>query len=86
METIAIGTLIAVVGCAVGIAGWLSKRDDKISHDSEWKGSVDAKLDTIIGIRKDVEEVKTELHDHEISATKQLQDHEIRITKLEEHK
>lgn len=86
METIAIGTLIAIVGCAVGVAGWLSKRDDKISHDSEWKGSVDAKLDTIIGIRKDVEKVQNELHDHEVDSMKKLQDHEVRISKLEEHK
>lgn len=86
MESISISILIALVGCFVGVAGWLSKRDDKISHDSEWKGSVDAKLDTIIGIRKDVEDVKNELHNHEVKSIKQLQDHEIRITKLEEHK
>lgn len=86
MEAISISLLIAVVGCAVGVAGWLSKRDDKISHDSEWKGSVNAKLDTIIGIRQDVEKVQSEFHEHEVKSSKQLQDHEIRISKLEEHK
>lgn len=86
METIAVSILISLVGCAVGVAGWLSKRDDKISHDSEWKGSVNAKLDTIIGIKKDVEEVKTELHDHEMKSLKTLENHEIRISKLEKRK
>lgn len=86
MDTISMSLLIALVGCAIGVAGWLSKRDDKISHDSEWKGSVDAKLDTIIGIKKDVEEVKTELHDHEMESLKKLENHEIRISKLEKRK
>lgn len=86
MEAISISLLIALVGCFIGVAGWLSKRDDKISHDSEWKGSVDAKLDTIIGIRKDVEDVKGELHDHEMESLKKLENHEIRISKLEKQK
>ena len=54
METIEITVLIAVVGCFVGLAGWLSGRDKKIANDSQWRGTVDAKLDAIIGIREDV--------------------------------
>ena len=62
MYTVEIMVLIAVVGCFVGLAGWLSGRDKKISsdsqwRDSQWRGSVDAKLDAIIGIRQDVKEI-----------------------------
>ena len=51
MHTIEITVLIAVVGCFVGLAGWLSGRDKKISGESKWRGSVDAKLDAIMGIK-----------------------------------
>lgn len=43
-----ISILIAIVGCFVGLAGWLRSRDNKISDDSEWKGSIDTKLDILI--------------------------------------
>jgi len=54
MMQIEITILIAVVGCFVGLAGWLSGRDKKIANDSKWRGGVDAKLDTILGIKSDV--------------------------------
>ena len=57
MEMIAVSTLIALVGCFVGLAGWLSGRDKKISNDAEWRGSVNAKLDMIVGIKSDVERI-----------------------------
>ena len=47
MGYIEIGTLIAVVGCFVGLAGWLTGRDKKILNDGEWKGTVNTKLDDI---------------------------------------
>lgn len=47
MGTIEIGVLIAVVGCFVGLAGWLAGRDRKIGNDGEWKGMVNTKLDDI---------------------------------------
>lgn len=47
MEVIQIATLIAVVGCFVGLAGWLSGRDKKFLNDGEWKGTVNTKLDDI---------------------------------------
>lgn len=58
MDTLTISIIISIVGCFVGLAGWLSGRDKKISNDSEWRGSVNTKLDTIIGINKDVDELK----------------------------
>ena len=54
-ENIGISLLIAVIGCFVGLAGWLKSRDGKIANDAEWKGQVNAKLDGILGIRSDVE-------------------------------
>ena len=73
--SIEIGVLIAFIGCLVGIAGYISGRDKKISQDSEWRGTVNAKLDTIIGIKKDVQHLE-----------EKVQDHEGRIIKLESKK
>lgn len=53
-----ISVLIAIVGCFVGLAGWLSGRDKKLSKDSEWRGMVNTKLDLAIGIRRDHDELK----------------------------
>lgn len=61
---IEITVLIAVAGCFVGLAGWLSGRDKKIAGDSEWKGRVDAKLDMAIGIRQEVEDIKGVQKEH----------------------
>lgn len=56
--SIEIGLLIAIIGCFVGLAGWLAGRDKKLSKDSEWKGMVNTKLDLAIGIRQDHDELK----------------------------
>ena len=73
MHTIEITVLIAVVGCFVGLAGWLSGRDKKISNESKWRGSVDAKLDAIMGIKQDVKvlEEKVDLQGERITAVEQ---------------
>ena len=56
--SVEIGLLIAIIGCFVGLAGWLSGRDKKLSKDSEWRGMVNTKLDLAIGIRQDHDELK----------------------------
>lgn len=61
---IEVSVLIAVIGCFVGLAGWLTGRDKKISTDSEWKGQVNAKLDAIMEIKTDVATVNTTLTNH----------------------
>lgn len=73
MDTTAVSLLVAVIGCIVGLAGWLSGRDKKISNDSVWKGEVNAKLDAAIGIKANVDclEEKVDRHNEEISAIKQ---------------
>lgn len=56
--SVEIGLLIAIIGCFVGLAGWLAGRDKKLSKDSEWRGMVNTKLDLVIGIRQDHDELK----------------------------
>lgn len=36
--------VIALIGCFVGLAGWLSSRDKHITDDAQWKGTVDQNL------------------------------------------
>ncbi len=61
--TIEISILIAVIGCLVGLGGWLKGRDSKIAADAEWKGTVNAKLDVIVGIKENVEELDGKIAD-----------------------
>jgi hypothetical protein len=60
--------LIAIIGCFVGLAGWLKSRDSKIANDAEWKGGVNAKLDTIHndvgGVCTDVRALRGEFAEH----------------------
>lgn len=50
--------IIALVGCFVGMAGWLTSREKKIEYDSEWRGNVNGKLDAILGIDKRVDRLE----------------------------
>lgn len=58
MGSVEIGALIAVIGCFVGLAGWISGRDKRIAGDGEWKGTVNTKLDDI---KQSVSGTNTEL-------------------------
>ena len=64
MDAGTISALIALVGCFVGLAGWLSGRDKKISNDAEWKGAINAKLDVICGVTQDIKKVEETVSDH----------------------
>lgn len=64
MELNTIGILGTVIGCFVGLAGWLSGRDKKISNDSEWKGIVNTKLDNILAIRDNIDCISKEVNIH----------------------
>lgn len=61
MDVATVSILIAIAGCFVGLAGWLSGRDKKISNDAEWRGGVNAKLDMIVGIKTDVNDLSDEV-------------------------
>lgn len=63
--SIELGILISIIGCFIAILGYMAGRDKKIANDSEWKGTVNAKLDTILGIKKDVQYLETKIQDHE---------------------
>lgn len=39
--------IIALIGCFVGLAGYLSSRDKHITDDAQWKGTVDQSLKDI---------------------------------------
>ena len=60
-----ITVIIAAVGMILGILGYLSTRDNKNDKDAEWKGTVNAKLDTIISLNAEVSTAKNKLQDHE---------------------
>lgn len=64
MGAVELGTIIAVVGCFVGLAGWLSGRDKRVAQDAQWRGSVDAKLDLIVGIKSDVARLDATVSNH----------------------
>ena len=64
MGAVDIGMLFGLAGCLVGAAGWLSGRDKRVSSDAQWRGTVDAKLDLIVGIRSDVAAHERVLSDH----------------------
>lgn len=65
MDSNTIFLVIGIIGCIVGIAGWLYTRDNKKTDDAEWKGTVNAKLDICVGIQTDVKNLKNITQDHE---------------------
>ncbi|QIB68275.1 hypothetical protein Ami103574_02630 [Aminipila butyrica] len=56
--------LIALIGCFVGLAGWLSGREKKMAGDAHWRGTIDGKLDAILGIDKRVVALEGEVKEH----------------------
>lgn len=83
--TIGLGVIISLVGCFVGLAGWLSGRDKRIMTDSEWRGVINTKLDIAIGIRNDVEALEkiVQCHDSRLTAVEtEVSNVHYRITEL----
>lgn len=75
--TVEIGILIAIIGCFVGLAGWLKGRDTKIANDAEWRGGVNARLDAI---RTDIGSVGVDIK----CIQNTIAEHGERLTKAEE--
>jgi hypothetical protein len=61
MDMTTIGYLLAIVGGFVGLAGWLSGRDDKNIKGAEWRGEINGKLDAILGIDRRVDDLQKTL-------------------------
>lgn len=60
-----VAIIITLVSCFLGLAGWLTSREKKATNDGEWRGTVNAKLDTILGINVKVEKIESDIKDHE---------------------
>lgn len=59
-----ISILLAVIGCLVGVFGWVLNRDKHISSDAQWRGEVNAKLDVIVGLRSEVSHLEKLVNMH----------------------
>ena len=66
--------LCTILGAFLGISQWLSTKSNSSHDEGEWRGKVDAKLDMICGIQKDVIRNTEVVHD--------LKEH---VARLEEH-
>jgi hypothetical protein len=62
---IEIGTLVAIVGMFIGLAGWLTGRDKRLFNDGQWKGEVSTKLDTLIKGNEQIPTILTMMSGHE---------------------
>lgn len=60
-----IGIIATIIGAVSTLYGLLSKRDAKIANDSEWKGTVNTKLDMILGIKENVSKLEAQVNNHE---------------------
>lgn len=64
MGAIEIGTLVAIVGCFVGLGGWIAGRDKRIAQDAEWRGAVNAKLDILVSMQSSITSLSTTVNQH----------------------
>lgn len=62
-SSITLGFMIAILGCFIGLSGWLKGRDTKISTDSEWRGEINAKLDIVVGLKNEVSNLNGDVID-----------------------
>lgn len=74
MQTADIVLLCTILGAFVGVSQWLSSKSSSSHDEGEWRGKVDAKLDLICGIQKDV--IRNS------QATQTLKEH---VARLDEH-
>ena len=70
MDWGSVAIIVTLVSCFLGLAGWLASRERKVSKDGEWKGTVNAKLDLILGISNRVYDVECKVDDHEKRITR----------------
>ena len=72
---------VAIIGSVIGIIGFFSGREktakDEVKEAAEWRGNVNGKLDSILGLTNRVEVLEDKVEDHEIKISK-LQDQSTR--------
>lgn len=81
-----VSVITTIIGCAIGVAGWISGRDKRNNKDGEWRGKVDTKLDLAVGLRTDVDDLylKYTENSQDIAVLKQdVKSVNRRISKLE---
>jgi len=59
-----ISLLIGLIGCAVGVFGWVMNHDKRVSSEARWRGEVNTKLDVIVGLRSDVALLEKKVNEH----------------------
>ena len=70
MDTATIMLLISIIGCFLGLAGWLARRDNKNVSDATWKGEINGKLDAILGINIRIDKVECKMEDATVKIAK----------------
>lgn len=69
MNQAVISIIVAIVGCFIGLAGWLGGRDKKIASDGEWRGATSQDLkdikDGVSGIGERLAKMEGKISDHE---------------------
>lgn len=70
MDTATIMLLISIIGCFLGLAGWLARRDNKNVSDATWKGEINGKLDAILGINLRIDKVECKMEDATVKIAK----------------
>lgn len=57
------GWIVAVVSVLISIYSWAKSRDDRVTVDAKWQGSVDAKLDIVVNQGRDISKLQTRLNE-----------------------
>jgi len=68
---------IAIIGSVICVLTFFFSRTKDSNEFAEWRGSVNAKLDSILGLGERIEKLEETVQEHDINISK-LQDSSIR--------
>lgn len=75
--TESIALAIAIIGCVIGVVGFFAGREkstkEEVKEAAEWRGNVNGKLDSILGLTNRVDNLEDKVEEHEVKISK-LQD------------
>lgn len=80
---------VTIIGGFVGLAGWIATRDNRQRDDGEWRGKIDAKLDIVCAMRRDVDrhgEEISDLTERVVAVEQSAKSAHHRIDRLEDRK